>query len=94
MFSRRVWPRTERRIYNAVLVGAFAAPISVRISADEGKTWEHYHDIDARPDRDAAYPFVFFQKDEAVVTYYTRPTSWARDTEVMQKIFRIDQFYD
>jgi sialidase-1 len=77
--SHSNWPRT---------------PLSVAISSDEGKTWGHYHDIDARPDHDAAYPFVFFQKNEAVVTYYTRPTSWARDTEVMQRIFRIDQLYD
>jgi sialidase-1 len=77
--SHSNWPRT---------------PLSVAISRDEGQTWGLYHDIDARPDRDAAYPFVFFQNDEVVVSYYTRPTSWSRDTEVMQKIFRIDQFYD
>jgi sialidase-1 len=77
--SKSNWPRT---------------PLSVAISKDEGQTWGHYHDIDARPNRDAAYPFVFFQQDEAVVSYYTRPTSWSRDAEVNQKIFRIEQFYD
>jgi sialidase-1 len=76
--SRSNWPRT---------------PLSVAISSDDGQTWGHYHDIDARPDRDAAYPSVFFQQDEVVVTYYTRPTSWARDTEVMLRIFHTDQFY-
>ena len=76
--SHSNWPRT---------------PLSIAISSDEGKTWGHYHDIDARPAHDAAYPHVFFQNDEAVVTYYTRPTSWARDTEVMLKIFNIEQFY-
>ena len=76
--SHSNWPRT---------------PLSVAISKDEGQTWGHYHDIDARPAHDAAYPSVFFQEDEAVVTYYTRPTSWSRDTEVMLKIFNIEQFY-
>ena len=76
--SQSNWPRT---------------PLSVAISKDEGESWGHYHDIDPRPERDAAYPSVFFQGDEAVVTYYTRPTSWARDTEVMMRIYKIDQFY-
>jgi len=77
--SKSNWPRT---------------PLSVAISKDEGQTWGHYHHIDPRPDHDAAYPFVYFHKDQAFVTYYTRPTSWARDTEVMLKVFGIDQFYD
>jgi len=76
--SQSNWPRT---------------PLSTAISNDEGETWGHYQDIDARPAHDAAYPHVFFQGDEAVVTYYTRPTTWSRDTEVMLKIYKIDQFY-
>ena len=55
--SRSNWPRT---------------PLSVAISTDEGQTWGHYHDIDARPDRDAAYPSVFSKT--------TRP--WSRITRV------------
>lgn len=76
--SHSNWPRT---------------PLSVALSKDEGKSWGHYHDIDPRPNRDAAYPSVYFQDDEAVVTYYTRSTSWARDTEVMMRIYKIKQFY-
>jgi sialidase-1 len=76
--SHSNWPRT---------------PLSVAISKDDGQSWGRYNDIDARPDRDAAYPYVFFQGDEAVVTYYTRQTSWARDTEIMLRIFKIEQFY-
>jgi sialidase-1 len=73
------WPRT---------------PLTVAISKDEGRTWGEFRDIDNRPDYDAAYPFVFFQGDEAVVTYYTRRTKeWARDSEVTLKIFKIGAFY-
>ena len=31
--------------------------------------------------------------DEALVAYYTRPTVWARDSEVMLKVFKVGQFY-
>ena len=62
------------------------------ISTDEGLSWRNFRDIDARADRDAAYASVFFGIDEALVAYYTRPTSWARDSEILLKIFKIDQF--
>ena len=78
MESRSNWPRT---------------PLTAAVSRDEGDTWEHVEDVDARPDHDAAYPSVYFQGDEAVVCYYTRPTAWARDSEIMLKIFQIEQFY-
>jgi len=77
--SRSNWPRT---------------PLTAAVSRDEGKTWEHVQDIDARPDHDAAYPSVYFQGDEALICYYTRPTSWARDSEIVLKIFGIEQFCD
>ena len=76
--SRSNWPRT---------------PLTAAVSRDEGDTWEHVQDVDARADHDAAYPSVHFQGDEAVVCYYTRPTAWARDSEIMLKIFQIEQFY-
>lgn len=73
------WPRT---------------PLTAAVSADEGETWEKLRDIDARPECDAAYPSVFFQDDEVIVTYYTRMTrEWARDSEVALRIFTIDSFY-
>jgi predicted neuraminidase len=76
--SNSNWPRT---------------PLSAAISKDDGQSWGYYKDIDSRPDRDAAYPSVFFQEDEAVVTYYTRPTIWGRDTEILLRIFKTAQFY-
>lgn len=73
------WPRT---------------PLTAAISNDEGASWSRIKDVDSRPDHDAAYPAVTFIGDEAFVTYYTRGTYWSRDTEVMLKIFKIDQFYE
>ena len=76
--SERNWPRT---------------PLTAAISRDEGETWESFHDIHNRPNYDAAYPAVYFQDDETLVTYYTRHIEGARDASVMLKIFNIDQFY-
>jgi sialidase-1 len=69
-------------------------PLSAAISRDEGESWECVKDIDNRSDFDAAYAAVFFQGDEAIVTYYTRDTSWSRDTEITLKIYEIGQFYE
>lgn len=76
--SRSNWPRT---------------PLTSAISRDEGKTWVHLQDVDNRPDFDAAYASVHFAGEEALVAYYTRPTRWARDSEVTLKIFKVDDFY-
>ena len=76
--SHSNWPRT---------------PLTAAISRDEGEIWECLRDIDNRPDRDAAYPAIFFQGDEVVVTYYTRPTAGPRDSEVMLRIYNVSQFY-
>jgi len=76
--SKSNWPRT---------------PLTAAISRDEGETWNHFKDIDNRPDHDAAYPSVTFVGDEALVAYYTRSTNWARDSEIMLKIFAVKQFY-
>ena len=77
--SHSNWPRT---------------PLTAAVSRDEGETWECVRDVDARPDHDAAYAAVTFLDDEALVTYYTRPTDGARDSEVMLKVFEIEQFYE
>ena len=78
--SRSNWPRT---------------PLTAAISPDDGASWGRFAHIEQRPDRDAAYPFVFFQDDEVVVTYYTRLThEWGRDSEVVLKVYRAEQFYE
>lgn len=76
--SKSNWPRT---------------PLTAAISRDEGQTWGGYHDIDNRPDYDAAYASLTFVGDEALIAYYSRPTKWKRDAEVVLRIFKIDQFY-
>ncbi|MBA2115570.1 sialidase family protein [Bremerella alba] len=77
--SKSNWPRT---------------PLSVAISDDEAKTWKHVKDIDNRKNFDAAYPSVTFVDDEALITYYTRSAKWKRDSEITQRIYKIDQFYE
>ncbi len=72
--SKSNWPRT---------------PLSAAISKDEGRTWGGFLDIDNRSDHDAAYPSVTFVDDEALVAYYSRPTRWARDSEITLKISKI-----
>ena len=71
------WPRT---------------PLTSALSKDEGRTWIHYQDVDARPDFDAAYPSATFVGDEVLIAYYTRSTKWKRDSEVTLKIFKQEQF--
>lgn len=73
------WPRT---------------PLTAAVSSDGGMTFTRFKDIDNRTDHDAAYAGVTFVGDEALITYYTRGTYWARDSEVMLKIFRIPQFLE
>ena len=64
------------------------------ISKDGGESWSMYHDIDNRIDHDAAYAGITFIGDEVIITYYTRGTFWLRDSELMLKIFSIEQFYE
>ncbi len=78
MASKSNWPRT---------------PLTAAISKDDGRTWTNFHDIDNRPDFDAAYPSVTFVGDEALVAYYTRSTDWTRDSEITLRIYPIERFY-
>ena len=76
--SESNWPRT---------------PLTAALSKNEGRTWAHYRDIDNRSDFDAAYPSLTFVGDEALVAYYSRSTQWKRDSEIVLRIYKIDQFY-
>jgi sialidase-1 len=69
-------------------------PLTAAISRDEGKTWRLFKDIDSRPDFDSAYPSVFFCGNEVLVLHYSHNHSWARDSEVVLRIYDIDQFYE
>jgi sialidase-1 len=67
-------------------------PLTAAISDDQGESWTHVQDIDDRTGYDAAYPAIFFQGDEVLITYYTRKSDGARDATVLLKVFRVDQF--
>jgi len=68
-------------------------PLTAAISRDEGKTWENFKDIENHIGYDSAYAAVTFVDDEALVTYYNRSVSMARDSWVKLKIFTVDWFY-
>ena len=70
---------------------AIRMPLTCAISGDDGESWEHVKDLERREGYDAAYASVTFWKDEALVTYYTRGTHWARDCELILKVFKISQ---
>ena len=79
VYSNSNWPRT---------------PLTAAVSRDEGETWGFFRDVDRRSDHDAAYASVYFRENEVLVVYYTRDRSWARDSELMLKVFTIDAFYN
>jgi sialidase-1 len=68
-------------------------PLSAAVSRDDGKTWENVKNIENRVGYISAYPNVYFNNDEAIITYYHASESESRDAELMLKIFPIDWFY-
>lgn len=68
-------------------------PLSAAISRDDGKTWENIKNIENRENYDSAYPNVYFNGDEAIVTYYQMSNSASRDTELLLKIYPVSWFY-
>jgi sialidase-1 len=55
--------------------GGRRTPLTAAVSSDEGKTWRHVRDVEARADRTYAYTSVLFVKDRVLLTYYiTDPT--------------------
>lgn len=46
-------------------------PLTSAISRDEGKTWEHYRDIEANPDGAWAYPAITWVDGDALLTYFS-----------------------
>lgn len=73
--SETNWPRT---------------PLTAALSEDEGETWRIVGDIDNREDHDAAYASLHFRDGEALIAYYTRPTDWSRDCEIVLRIYDLD----
>lgn len=82
-----MWNNVESR------TGRPRSPLTAAVSRDEGQTWKHVQNIDGRSTHDSAYASLFFQDNEVLVAYYCRSMTWARDTELMLKAFKVDQFY-
>ncbi|WP_417388187.1 sialidase family protein [Gimesia sp.] len=94
-----IFPLDERRLLffwnNAASPSNWSrTPLMAAISQDEGNTWGHFKDIDARPDFDAAYPSLTFFKDEALIACYSRSIRWKRDSEITLRTYQVRQFYD
>ena len=62
-------------------------PLTAAISSDEGQTWTHFHDLEAKAGDAWAYPAVTWVGDRALITYFnyagglalqlrSLPTSW------------------
>lgn len=45
-------------------------PLTVAVSADEGKTWAHVRSLEADPAEGYAYTSVLFARDRVLLTYY------------------------
>ena len=71
--------------------GTPRTPLTLAVSEDEGASFCIVGDLDQRDEGHAAYAAVYFQEDEALVTYYSREGHWARDSEVALKIFKIEE---
>jgi sialidase-1 len=48
-------------------------PLTVAISRDDGKTWEHIKNLDEDPAHTYAYTSIEFLRDRALFTYYAGP---------------------
>ena len=68
-------------------------PLTAAISRDEGKSWENIKDIERVPGGSAAYAAVFFQDQEALVTYYYQPKGMGGASGVRLKIIPVGWFY-
>jgi hypothetical protein len=67
-------------------------PLSAAISRDDGATWENVKDIERVPGGAAAYAAVFFQGDEALVSYYFQGKGFGGASGVRLKIIPIGWF--
>ncbi|HUP79108.1 MAG TPA: sialidase family protein [Pirellula sp.] len=69
-------------------------PLSSAISKDDGATWQHIKDVEFKPGGAAAYASVFFQDDEAIVSYYYQEKGFGGGSGVRLKFLPIAWFYE
>lgn len=58
--------------------GGKRTPLTVAVSADNGKTWRHVRDLENAPDRAFAYTSVLFVRDRVLLTYYVEEAKTGR----------------
>ena len=55
--------------------GGKRTPLTVAISKDEGKTWEHHQTLEPSPDSSYAYTSIAFHGGRALITYYVQSSN-------------------
>ena len=68
-------------------------PLTAAISRDDGDTWENVRDLEHDPAYSYAYPTLYFQEDEVVLTYYVAPRGVNR-LSLKLKILPVGWFYE
>ena len=68
-------------------------PLTAAISKDDGANWVNYRNIEDRKMYSSAYPNLFFNENEALVTYYHCPEATRGVASLELKIFEVDWFY-
>ena len=68
-------------------------PLTAAISRDSGKSWESFNDIEHGEGCSAAYAAATFWGNEVLVTFYRSRKGWLSTSELVLKIYRIEQFY-
>ena len=53
-------------------------PLTAAISTDEGRTWQHHHDLETDPDLGFSYPSLLFSEGRAVLSYYVHDQETGR----------------
>lgn len=65
-------------------------PFTAAVSKDEGETWEHFRNIEDRPDDQWAYPAVTWLNGQALLTYF----NYAGGLSLQLKILPAQWFYE
>ena len=68
-------------------------PLTAAVSTDDGETWGNFRNIENRIGYSSAYPNVYFDGGEALVTYYHCSESTHGVSSLELKIFPIEWFF-
>ena len=65
-------------------------PLTAAISTDEAMTWHNFQDIENRLGWSSAYPNVYFEADEALITFYHSSESASSGASLELRVFGTD----